>query len=1016
MKVPILITLLLLLLSSAAFPDESLPGCTIAILTTLPLDHDKDEAARHIRDYLQSKSGIKVIPCEQNIVTAQPVDCNVSPEPSATELTGWARSNSADFMLLVDAYHTNRLTAVSIALVETRSGLRLTDATWIWAQDWIPRILEDTYTHLTVARLKSEEPDVINITVPPFECRDMGFSHRYLQEPLATILQHALLGYPDVRTVEWKSVQKLVGYGDQSEPAAYQLPVMVRGYYESLTHEGDPGVMITLELHRAGQLLSAKELPFIKITDLPQRLPAYTYELLGMIHDRLADPHHTIRETSDLEQYAASSFALGNYKSAWSLSESAVLIRPASKSMRTIAIQSLCMFAESRFKPVSFGHGVPVDPDERRLWASEMAMRHVDYLLHNAFIDDETFESIAMYRRNISRTPISHGDFGRELRDGIKDLRFILVDSYLDYIDRLVSAGHTSDTEIMRWAFEIMYAADVVAGADQDIAYALVNRLCDVIPPSGISFRQILQIGLMLDVLMHFGGPPYDLFIDRLAYSGRQDFQIAAAMLRACQNIHDGDSFITVKHEIRKRLPEWGVPNDMMVQINRVMLRHAQFKKIETDPDPLAEQRVVGPPSLTRLPEWPPNMLRACGDSTPDTSQRDRNGNLEGMIWDGQYWWDICGDSITVHGNDRIWTATADSLGLGTFHETRACAIDKGRIAIAGALFSNDSVHRTWIAVMSITDGGRAPLVDVIYEGKQQFAADQYGHDPMTSFKPAWIHYLPQGKLNARNDCLLVGRDVFAQPLILPLDHSAPEVLNTRWPLSGVWPRVWTSTIWDESRSQLYIATGHAYNEQWAGVYRCDDLDTTPALVVDFGHRPFHEPWVFDPYFQSVVMHQGILHLLTSTAHRKPNWLTVDPKSGESFQIATEFPHPLTHMKLMSIAGDLYLSVHNDLFKVTVPDRDQWVQYPRGPQDLVRLAYRNNEVSEVYIAGEFNRWNTRLWPMHRNEDGLWTTSLRLPRGIYGYKLVADGEWLLDPANDDTINVDGHDNSMLDTSE
>jgi 1,4-alpha-glucan branching enzyme len=50
----------------------------------------------------------------------------------------------------------------------------------------------------------------------------------------------------------------------------------------------------------------------------------------------------------------------------------------------------------------------------------------------------------------------------------------------------------------------------------------------------------------------------------------------------------------------------------------------------------------------------------------------------------------------------------------------------------------------------------------------------------------------------------------------------------------------------------------------------------------------------------------------------------------------------------------------------------------------------------VSIAGEFSNWSLR--PMTRNASRIWSLTVPLKPGYYGYKLVVDGEWVLDPAN------------------
>src|SRR5580704_9118916 len=64
----------------------------------------------------------------------------------------------------------------------------------------------------------------------------------------------------------------------------------------------------------------------------------------------------------------------------------------------------------------------------------------------------------------------------------------------------------------------------------------------------------------------------------------------------------------------------------------------------------------------------------------------------------------------------------------------------------------------------------------------------------------------------------------------------------------------------------------------------------------------------------------------------------------------------------------------------------------------------------VGIAGEFTNWN--LLPMTRNSSGVWSLTLHLKPGFYGYKLVVDGEWVLDPANPIRKTVNDIDDSAV----
>lgn len=56
-------------------------------------------------------------------------------------------------------------------------------------------------------------------------------------------------------------------------------------------------------------------------------------------------------------------------------------------------------------------------------------------------------------------------------------------------------------------------------------------------------------------------------------------------------------------------------------------------------------------------------------------------------------------------------------------------------------------------------------------------------------------------------------------------------------------------------------------------------------------------------------------------------------------------------------------------------------------------------VVDLFVPGEFNGWSATADRMTDPDgDGLYAVTVSPPPGEYGYKLLRDGEWLLDPAN------------------
>lgn len=55
------------------------------------------------------------------------------------------------------------------------------------------------------------------------------------------------------------------------------------------------------------------------------------------------------------------------------------------------------------------------------------------------------------------------------------------------------------------------------------------------------------------------------------------------------------------------------------------------------------------------------------------------------------------------------------------------------------------------------------------------------------------------------------------------------------------------------------------------------------------------------------------------------------------------------------------------------------------------------EAHEVYLAGDFNNWDTSANPMKKDKKGIWKATLTLKPGSYEYRFLVDGNWENDPS-------------------
>jgi 1,4-alpha-glucan branching enzyme len=73
--------------------------------------------------------------------------------------------------------------------------------------------------------------------------------------------------------------------------------------------------------------------------------------------------------------------------------------------------------------------------------------------------------------------------------------------------------------------------------------------------------------------------------------------------------------------------------------------------------------------------------------------------------------------------------------------------------------------------------------------------------------------------------------------------------------------------------------------------------------------------------------------------------------------------------------------------------------------------YTNPTASKVEVAGEFSNWKTV--PMTKDAAGVWTKTIYLKPGQYGYKFIVNGsEWVFDPDNPARKTINDIENSAI----
>lgn len=73
---------------------------------------------------------------------------------------------------------------------------------------------------------------------------------------------------------------------------------------------------------------------------------------------------------------------------------------------------------------------------------------------------------------------------------------------------------------------------------------------------------------------------------------------------------------------------------------------------------------------------------------------------------------------------------------------------------------------------------------------------------------------------------------------------------------------------------------------------------------------------------------------------------------------------------------------------------------PRFKDGRLLFVFHDDIAVSVSVAGDFNEWSQLATPLERNDTGLWSTEITVPRiGRFEYKFVIDGRrWIEDPSN------------------
>lgn len=69
----------------------------------------------------------------------------------------------------------------------------------------------------------------------------------------------------------------------------------------------------------------------------------------------------------------------------------------------------------------------------------------------------------------------------------------------------------------------------------------------------------------------------------------------------------------------------------------------------------------------------------------------------------------------------------------------------------------------------------------------------------------------------------------------------------------------------------------------------------------------------------------------------------------------------------------------------------------RGDTADVWFLCRATTARGVFVSGTFNEWHPALFPLDRDDTGLWSGWIELAPGHYEFRFVVDGAWTCEPA-------------------
>jgi hypothetical protein len=906
----------------------------------------------------------------------------------------------ADILVFFSEATKEKNTSVSVRIVESETGLQLAAETFLWDKENAEATLASLFNTVSAGVERHKAGFRTILAVPPLECTDRSPAQAHWRKPLATLLQERLLTHKGILVVELEEARAFATeffVGKEAARLKHDLPLYLVGQYSTRAADKDVSFSFDFKLEQGGKEILHKKLEDIGQASISEHFASLVKEVVLKLPDVGHDTTSTdpAKEAVLLMNRADLFRKLGENDVALPLYETVVLIDPANLDARVNLLIMLHAIGNARAHVFITDSWIPYEAGERHLWIAESGIEHLEYLCRNAPLSDNVRQSVAWFRQALRGLQYWAQEPSGEYAS--RALRFCRrrEAAYLQFISRLQVEEHfdarAQECLIMEFAWVVVDAVRI----DPEGATASMRQLFDTV-------RQQDKAGLYLTCAVAYLGTELDRaapavqqrILDELLASDRPDLKMAGKVGQICFGINSpetkekGLAAIQALDEWKQLTPwqkkriEMSVESCLTSRVRRgdtppVEKTESVFlPRLEPvvmsleDSGPLANQQVSDWESCEKQGDC---IATGAGIFLVNGGSGRRISRLIAtrLCWDGRWIWATTEKAIVAidpqTGSELAFGP--DDLSYEVAPGYLLCPIKPGLIAVMGHLLAVHRSTRSWVSLLEITEGagGRAKKARVIFDAREQAEATAKVSDRRSlkqAFIPLWAFPLMPDAAN-QTPFLAIGRgeNRCVQPLLINLEDQSAALVQTSWP--GVEDAYETYPYVIRHDGTFYIAMGQSkVGKAWAGIFQTRSFDAMPEMFANFGVRYQRDFFLWGrPYFCGGVVHNNVLHLLTSFPDMSPHWVAVDLKTRQTSELVTTLPPVLwgdyqrggsspslptfffpsgewdwrDHRLMESSKQELIFLAQGRAYSVTLPDQSTWPRFPKSPTNETML-------------------------------------------------------------------------------